>query len=338
MKGLIGQILLLLFAAAKINLMAQDPMFSQYYASPLHTNPAFSGLNQAPSLAINYRNQWPLLDNSFNAYVTYSLSFDQYFEKIKSGIGVQLLADNAGDGILTNLKVALIYGYQLKLNQSTYIRGGFELGLVQMRYNWDRLVFGDQLDPIDGLSPGGTPIISQEIRPERTSITYLDLGTGMLFYTRRYYFGFSAKHINTPNINILGINDNAFEGLPLRWVAHGGLELPLPARPGGRKQSVSASALYAGQSAFRQVNVAVQYNMHHILVGLGYRHARQNPDAIILGFGLRKGMWKLGYSFDWTISRLGLGLGGGHECSFLVNLRSNSKKRSVTSDCFEAFR
>ena len=53
---------------------AQDPQFSQFYASPLYLNPALTGSVKCPRATLNYRNQWPALGST---YVTYIASFDQ---------------------------------------------------------------------------------------------------------------------------------------------------------------------------------------------------------------------------------------------------------------------
>ncbi|MDZ7648921.1 MAG: type IX secretion system membrane protein PorP/SprF [Cytophagales bacterium] len=50
---------------------AQDPQFSQYYASPLYLNPGFTGITPQQRLTSNYRIQWPNLPQ---AYVTYGPS------------------------------------------------------------------------------------------------------------------------------------------------------------------------------------------------------------------------------------------------------------------------
>src|ERR1700742_860097 len=45
---------------------AQDPSFSQFFASPLTLNPALTGkFNGAIRVAGNYRNQWPAISNAF---------------------------------------------------------------------------------------------------------------------------------------------------------------------------------------------------------------------------------------------------------------------------------
>ena len=61
---------------------AQDPHFSQFFASPLTLNPAFTGkFSGSWRLAANHRDQWPSIPK---AYVTTSASID--FPILKSRI------------------------------------------------------------------------------------------------------------------------------------------------------------------------------------------------------------------------------------------------------------
>ena len=54
--------------------VAQDPAFSQFFASPLSLNPALTGkFNGTVRVAGNYRNQWPQIDNAF---ITSTVSID----------------------------------------------------------------------------------------------------------------------------------------------------------------------------------------------------------------------------------------------------------------------
>ena len=63
------KILFAILSSLLINvLVAQDPHFSQFYASPLTLNPALTGkFDGTFRLAANYRNQWPGI---YGTYVT----------------------------------------------------------------------------------------------------------------------------------------------------------------------------------------------------------------------------------------------------------------------------
>ena len=84
--------LILLFAICiftSIDLKAQDPAFSQFYANPLYLNPAFAGAapKGAPRTNLNYRDQWPGIGRTF---ITTSVSYDKHVDKVGGGLGVFL--------------------------------------------------------------------------------------------------------------------------------------------------------------------------------------------------------------------------------------------------------
>ena len=83
---------------------AQDPHFSQFYASPMTLNPALTGkIDGNFRLAANYRNQWPTINNAFT---TATASFDMPIlagrlpEFDTWGIGIIGLTDQSGNKIL----------------------------------------------------------------------------------------------------------------------------------------------------------------------------------------------------------------------------------------------
>lgn len=55
-----------------LEIKAQDIQFSQFYAAPLYLNPAMTGASEMTRIGVNYRNQWPGLDQTFNAYSAYA--------------------------------------------------------------------------------------------------------------------------------------------------------------------------------------------------------------------------------------------------------------------------
>ncbi|MFZ9207484.1 MAG: type IX secretion system membrane protein PorP/SprF, partial [Sediminibacterium sp.] len=62
----------LIFSLTRVS--AQDPHFSQFFASPLTINPALTGkFDGKYRITSNHRNQWPTINNAF---ITTTASFD----------------------------------------------------------------------------------------------------------------------------------------------------------------------------------------------------------------------------------------------------------------------
>ncbi|MDX1685186.1 MAG: PorP/SprF family type IX secretion system membrane protein [Saprospiraceae bacterium] len=318
-----------------LSVQAQDPIYSQFYHAPLQLNPALAGIGHAPRFTALYRNQWPLAGEAFASYATYSVSYDQYFEEYNSGLGLMILADDAGGGLIKSNKLSAFYSYNLRVKDDLYIKGGLEGSVLQTRIGWDQLTFGDQIDPINGpISPGGTPYPTNETRPDDDASVVFDAGTGIVLYSPAYYIGISIKHFNSPNTGIIGENTNAYDGLPLRFGIHGGMEISL----GSPNAFIAPNFLFVKQGEFAQLNAGAYVGIHAVYAGLWYRHAQTNPDAVIASFGVKKGVFKIGYSFDYTVSSFGIVNGGSHEFGFIVDLKDVVKKKSVYNDCFQLFR
>ncbi|MDX1406516.1 MAG: type IX secretion system membrane protein PorP/SprF [Saprospiraceae bacterium] len=315
---------------------AQDPVLSQFYSSPVILNPGLAGITYAPNFAINYRNQWP---NFNNAYRTYAVSYDQFFEPINSGVGLYLLADDAGNGILKTTKAGAVYSYNIRINYNWRIKWGIEVGLAQTRLDWDKLIFLDQIDEVLGpISPGGTPFPTTEDMPESLKITYLDLATGGVLYNRNFYFGVALKHLNTPSQSFTDVNTNLQNGLPIRWSVHAGSEIPITI--GNNRfwsPFISPGIMFVGQGASRQLNVGTFLGFGDFYGGVWYRHANKNPDAVIGAFGFRSQKIRVTYSYDATISSLSLRSGGAHEVGIVINLE-DGRRESIYNDCFGIFR
>ncbi|HHH49886.1 MAG TPA: type IX secretion system membrane protein PorP/SprF [Saprospiraceae bacterium] len=312
----------------------QDPIYSQYYAAPLQLNPAFTGNTYTPHIAINYRNQWPSLSQ---AYVTYSVSYSQFFKKFNSGIGLMILADDAGQGLYKTNKVGGFYSYRLEMNNNLFLKLGVEASFVRISLGWDKLLFRDQIDP-DMVSGGGTPFPTQEVRPESIENTYFDASAGLLLYSPHFYAGITTKHLNTPNESFLKINENLDSGLPLRLGIHAGYEFKI--REGNKRKPasfISPNVMFVKQGDFGQLNIGAYGNLGIIFGGVWYRQGFANPDAAIVLLGVQKGGYKIGYSYDITVSRLTLGRSGGsHEISLIMNF---DKPHKVDyNDCFGLFR
>ena len=103
--------LLLFFAAFTQESRAQDPRFSQYYASPWNLNPALNGVfNGKWRATVNYRDQW----GSFLSPVpfrTYAAAFEHRLQvgygDDYASFGVGAMHDEAGTARFSQDKVQL---------------------------------------------------------------------------------------------------------------------------------------------------------------------------------------------------------------------------------------
>ena len=173
---MLRKFLILIFIGLSGSVLAQDPEFTQFYANPLYLNPAFAGSVRCPRVALNYRNQWPALTGTF---VTSSASYDQHVEAL-------------GGGTLTTTNISAIYSYQLNINREFSIKFGMQGTYAQKKVDWDKLTFGDMIDPRFGFI-----YQTQETRPNENK-SFWDFSAGILGYSNRYYGGVAVNHLTEP--------------------------------------------------------------------------------------------------------------------------------------------
>jgi type IX secretion system PorP/SprF family membrane protein len=189
------------------------------------------------------------------------------------------------------------------------------------------LVFPDQLDLLNG------PVqVSQERRPESTNHLRLDVGSGLLLLSKSYYFGLSAKHLTTPDLSFLQVNNNLLGGLPIRFTVQGGMQLNV--KPGNKKHEssfIAPNALYTRQGTFQQLLLGMYAGLGSVYLGSWLRHTLVNADAVIVLVGFRQGLLRLGLSYDATISRLSGRSGGTFELTTGINFGNDSRRQKIKS-------
>jgi type IX secretion system PorP/SprF family membrane protein len=318
--------ILCLFSSAVV--LAQDPIFSQFYAMPLQINPGFAGSANAPRVGIAYRNQWTGFNN---AYRTYAAFYEQRLNRLNSGIGFYAEGDNAGDGIFKTLKFSATYAYRLQVTDDIALKLGIEGGVRQANLDWLKLSFPDQIDAVDGFIYD-----TEEIQPDVTNRTAFDISSGLMVLSEKFYLGFAMHHLNTPDESILLQNNNLLKGVPLRYTLHGGTELIVKAGNKARPASfISPNFLFVSQGPYKQLNLGAYASFGSIYTGAWFRHTFRNADAVILLAGFREGIFKIGISYDVTVSGLSGYSGGTYELS--LGLLFEKEKRPDINDCTRMF-
>lgn len=319
--------------------LSQDPIFSQLNNSPLNLNPAFAGNNHSPVIYINSRIEWPLFNFAYN---THALSADMLFKRIKIGAGVMVLMDDSGNGIYKRFKAEGIISYLLKVSENNFFKIGLGFAYGQNSLDWSKLIFGDMIDNYSGFTlPDGSSIPTEEEIPYNLTKKYFDISAGLLYYSKKIFAGVAIKHANTPaNYYFENLNDAVNKGLPVRLTAQIGGEIRLFPGDSYHHRFYSPAFLYAFQSGMHQFAFNNYIDLGGFFGNIGFRHNFTNSDAVIIGAGLSKNIFKIGYSFDYTVSKLGINTGGSHELGITINLENTrlSAKEYRYSDCFGQFR
>jgi type IX secretion system PorP/SprF family membrane protein len=318
----VASIILFAFWLIAGDLFAQDPEFSQFYANPLYLNPALAGVSVCPKVNTNYRNQWPGIGKAF---ITYNISYDQYVNFLHGGIGVEVLADRAGSGNLNTTIISLMYAYKFNLSSHLQASGALKVGYYQRRLNWDNLQFEDMIDPV-----GGFVLPTSEKQPDNPGVSAIDFSTGVfLSYDDLFYGGIAVDHLTQPKVGFYA--DNSTQ-LNMKYTVHAGSVINLHQNGSSdedREFSLSPNILYQQQFKFHQLNIGMYLTVDPFIGGLWFRHNFENADAIIPMLGIHYKNLRVGYSYDYTISKLKTASGGAHEVSASWQFPCIEKRRHI---------
>jgi len=314
----------LLFFLATIS-KGQDAHFSQFYANPIYLNPAYAGANFCPRLVTNYRNQWPALPGD---YVTYSASFDFGLKEIHGGLGLIILHDNAGSGVMKTNNISLMYSYHANLSSTTILSAGFQFSYLQRQLNTNQF-FGDMIDELYGfIYPSFDPFASEDY----LNVGYTDFSAGLLVNTDRFFIGAVVNHLTEPNYSFL---ESYNQGkLPMKMTLHGGSRIIVEDLGWFNSTFLSKFSVFTPhiviqkQAESEQINIGGSLSSDHLALGLSYRRSFNNSDALVFLLGYELDKYKIGYSYDLTVSKLGMSSGGAHEISLQIQLGCFYKKPS----------
>ncbi|WP_051268156.1 PorP/SprF family type IX secretion system membrane protein [Terrimonas ferruginea] len=286
---------------------AQDPNFSQFFASPLTMNPALTGkFDGVFRVAGNYRNQWPSINN---AYITGTASVDMGILKNRIpegdqfGIGIMGFTDRAGNGALTSNYGALSVAYHKSLDENSFhqLGAGFQGTYMNKRLNSSKIVFQDQLTPF-----GFTGVSAETFAGQQLNLNYFDLNAGV-FYNgstngyNNFYLGASMYHINRPKETF---QQGGNFTLATRTTIQAGGKIPI-----GSYNFIHLAANHSMQAKAHNTIVGGSFSLNvnndeenptNVYLGSWYRFG----DAVIPYMGLEFGEWHFGASYDVNTSQL----------------------------------
>jgi len=287
---------------------AQDLHFSQWFNSPLTTNPANTGFIPDADYRIgaNYRDQWSAVMAA--PYKTMSVwgdaqVFRNRIENGWMGLGGVILRDDAGGGTLLSTQVYGSVAYHQMVGYSSLISAGFNVGLINKRINTANLKFPDQFDGkfFDGQLPTSVVI-------DQPSVNYFDMQVGLnyaYFPTDKMYMnaGFSVQHINRARESFFSTDPAGYDSrIAPRYIGflNGSFKVD-------ERVIINPMAYYTNMAGASETvaGMNAQYNLldngdQQVMGGLYYRVG----DAVIPMIGFVYKNIKLMFTYDVTISTL----------------------------------
>ncbi len=280
---------------------SQDIHFSQFFFAPQMLNPAEIGNFQAQYRAnANQKTQWRQVSQP---YSTFSMSADGAFDFLpeKAALGVTMMNDRAGDSQLTTFSLLVGGSYMYAVAEKHQLRGGLQMGISQIKLDYDALNFDNQHNGVvyDPNLPTG-----ENFRRNARWYANLNLGVTHTWQAedrKSITSGWALNNLNRPDqsfFNDVGVN------LPMRNALH-------------IAASWKINADFDAMPAFRWMQ---QATFSEIILGTGVRYILLDEmnlyrtvfvgyygrfgDSGIAMMGCEIDDWRFAASYDINVSEL----------------------------------
>jgi type IX secretion system PorP/SprF family membrane protein len=331
-RNVLVVIMMVMGCLQALHLFAQQkPHYTQYILNQYIINPALSGIENYIDIKASHRHQWAgVQDNPVTSYLsihgaigkkdfgTSATSFavpgenprgKNYWQDYTApephhGVGFQVINDVTGP--LSNLSAYGTYAYHIGIAPRTTLSAGFGLGINRVSIDANKLDYGDvTADP--AIYTSGV-----------LNKTRMDMMFGLYLYSADYFIGLSGQQIIPGEVDFSNnyIRPRTGKAVPHLFATAGYRFLI-----GADFNLIPSVMVKYVQPLPTQVefNFKLQYH-DKFWAGVGYRH--NDGVAGMLGLNVSN-TFNVGYSYDYTTSRLNNFSKGTHE--FIVGFIIGNK-------------
>lgn len=309
----------------------QVPQYSQYLKNPFMVNPGAAGIYDFTDITMSGRWQWVGFENSpKTAYLSGSTVIGQpkarynpgfrvsqgivrnpeiNTGKLKHALGGQLLFDEYG--AFRRMNAAATYAIHIPMSKNYNLSFGTRLGMSNNQFLPDRAVVLNPTDPYQNYGGGDTEY--DGYIGNQSSRWIMDLGVGLYFYSKNLFVGISADHLSKDLVNFGTGTANFNTQMHYNFTA--GYKIPV-----GQKFTITPAVLIKNmQPAPFSIEATVMAEYEEwMFFGASYRH----KDAVVGMFGINiSSKFRLGYSYDFSITKMNQASSGGHELIMGIMLR-----------------
>ena len=280
----------------------QDPHYTQYMYNMNVINPAYAGSKENLSIGMLYRKQWVDIED---APTTFTLSGHSPVGR-NVGLGLSVISDKIGPVEENN-----IYGdfsYTLNLGGEHKLAFGIKAGITLQKVGLFSDIYSTLPQPND-------PAFSED-----TNNSYFNLGSGLFYYTDKYYVAFSVP--NMMKSKHLDFDGREFGSEVSHYFLTGGYVFDL-------SQNVKFKPFFMIKSAFdapTSLDVSTNFLFNEKFeAGLTYR--LDDSFGAMVNYAITPSL-RIGYAYDHIVSDLNVTSPSSHEFILLFDLNFPKKVSS----------
>ncbi|MEY3236279.1 MAG: hypothetical protein RI883_380 [Bacteroidota bacterium] len=282
----------------------QIALNSQYMFNPISFNPGAAGSNEYVSIHANMRQQWLGFEG---APSTQSLSSHGYLGK-NMGMGGSLFNEVTGPSRRTGFQI--LGAYRLKLSSDRAHMLGLGLGFSMTQHLIDESRLTTYLPDDAAIIKG----FNNKLIP--------DASVGFYYtFKDKAFAGISARNLLQTDVDLFDYEIRVVNPMVRNYYVYGGYNFRLPQKwsltPTGMFRMIDALAMSFDISLLANFNNKVWF-------GGSYRY----EDAAVAMAGLQFGVFKFGYSYDFTLSDIKNYSSGSHEIFMELQINGNEKSGS----------
>lgn len=278
----------LLIIAAACSHAQHSPLFSQYMLNGLAINPAYTGSREVFVANVMYRNQWVGFDGAPKTQV---LSLHGPLKN--KSIAVGLLVNNEKFGVTNSTGVSGKVAYRIKMKEAT-LSFGISIGINMMSAKYSELTT-TQLNDLSFAND-----YRNTLRP--------DFGAGIYYSTKKYFVGLSVPTMTSQRYIVENEKVQIYSDFGnYNFILTGGYIFTL--NDNFKLKPSTLLRVSPNKQAQLDLNANVIYK-DQFWLGASYRH--NDAMVFIAEFQINQ-QFKIGYSYDYTLTAFKKYSGGSHE-------------------------
>ncbi len=277
----------------------QDPHYTQYMYNMNVINPAYAGSKESLSFGLLGRKQWVEIED---APSTFSFSGSMPVGK-NVGAGLSIISDKIGPVEETN--VFSDFSYTLQLSGEHKLAFGIKAGATFHKVG------------LFDIGQKYVPDPNDDAFAENTSNTFLNVGSGVFYYTNKYYVAFSVP--NLLKTAHLDFNGKKFGSETSHYFLTGGYVFDISPNTKFKPFAMVKSAFNAPTSFDVSTNFLFNNKFE---VGATYR--LEDSFGAMVNYAISPSL-RIGYAYDHIISDLKVATPSSHEFILLFDLNFSKK-------------